>query len=269
MATPSEPEHRPADVQQLQPLPRLFRIVDGWSKRSGSGPPAVQPHSELADTDTATAPYQTSHAVTSALSHGIDHLHCLKSLLVEARMMHTYAPFSLLRSAIENLSAAVWLLSPTDPALRAQRRLQLAVADARRGEEVGTMLGIPPNRPLAVRLEEMAAAAERAGVRRDVVLGGTISFGRIVRDAGAETKIGSDLTVAIWKLCSGITHGQTWASLSLLDRTLVPSVGSDDEGVQTYRLSAPERGLVSVTQVVVLVGHEAWRLYDRRRLHFR
>ena len=52
-----------------------------------------------------------------------------------ARLVPTYAPFSLVRAVLENSCAAVWMLQPPRRTERITRRLQFAVTDIRNGEE--------------------------------------------------------------------------------------------------------------------------------------
>ncbi|MFF0372600.1 hypothetical protein [Micromonospora sp. NPDC005087] len=76
-----------------------------------------------------------SHAAWHSLSHAVDHLNCLRTLLKDAHMMHMYAPYPIPRG-VENACAAVWLLAPDDRAERILRRLRLAALDIRGGPSV-------------------------------------------------------------------------------------------------------------------------------------
>lgn len=62
--------------------------------------------------DHFTRPYQTSHAVNYLILTAVDHLHCLKTVMQDGGSQHIFAPFTLIRSAIETASTAMWLLSP-------------------------------------------------------------------------------------------------------------------------------------------------------------
>lgn len=101
----------------------LMTMIDGWFERTSKKPAAIKPGSDLDADDQATDYLHVSHMVTTSLLHAVDHLHCLKTLIVEAKMLHTSAPFTLIRSAVENASVAVWLLAPEDPQ---ERRLRTA-----------------------------------------------------------------------------------------------------------------------------------------------
>ena len=68
--------------------------VDDWLSRIDPGAERQRPApgSPLRGDDDRTHPYETSHAAWHALSHAVDHLHCLRSLLRDAQVIHMYAP---------------------------------------------------------------------------------------------------------------------------------------------------------------------------------
>lgn len=244
-----------------------FELLDRWGSR-GRETGRLQPGSELEADDAATNPVQLSHAVWSAMAHGHDHLHCLRTLIMEAEKLHIYAPFSLLRSALENYATAVWLLQPSDHVGRVRRRLQLAAADAKRGDEVRCLLGAPAHRPLEDRLRQFADLGEAVGIRRDVILGRAPGFEKIVREAALSTPFAPATLAVVWKTASGVTHGQLWATLGAMSKKVFEE-GGDEAGVVQMEVSAPEESLILVFQTVMALGREAWRTYDRRRLAFR
>jgi hypothetical protein len=94
-------------------LLRLLGLVDGWAARidPDAGRPQPPPGSALRGDDLRTHPYELSHAAWHSLSHAVDHLNCLQTLLKDAGLIHIFAPYSLVRSALENASAAVWMLT--------------------------------------------------------------------------------------------------------------------------------------------------------------
>lgn len=49
---------------------------------------AVSPGSSLAGDDRASDPYQVSHAVQMCIVAGVDHLHAMKSLLIDLNVLH-------------------------------------------------------------------------------------------------------------------------------------------------------------------------------------
>jgi hypothetical protein len=108
----------------------IFAAVDGWLAMTGQPSPEAEPGSALAGDTAKSSKHQVSHAAWNGITHAVDQLHALKTLIVDARVVHTYVPFSLLRSAIENAATAVWLLSPRKRDERVQRCLKLARHEA-------------------------------------------------------------------------------------------------------------------------------------------
>jgi hypothetical protein len=109
-------------------------------------------------------PYELRHAAWHSLSHAVDHLGCLRALLGDAKVVHMYAPFSLVRAALENACAAVWMLQPPRRADRLTRRLRFAVTDIRNGEQVKKLTRQPGPRTEQERMEELRTIASRAGL---------------------------------------------------------------------------------------------------------
>lgn len=89
------------DPAVLAELGREFFKVDKWLDRTGSPAPPPDPNSPLAADDAALDPYQLSHAAWAALSTAVDHMRALRSLIADAHVVHLYAPFTLLRAALE------------------------------------------------------------------------------------------------------------------------------------------------------------------------
>jgi hypothetical protein len=58
---------------------------------------AISPGSWLSGDDKASRPYQVSHAARMCLVAGVDHLQAVKALLFDLQVLHTAAPFSLVR----------------------------------------------------------------------------------------------------------------------------------------------------------------------------
>jgi hypothetical protein len=138
----------------------------------------------------------------------------LRMLVQTASSLHTFAPFTLNRAAIEGAAVAIWLLGPRSRDERIRRRLVLATQNARDFDPVMTTLGRPTS--LSDRLDEIRdVARRRSSLDPDGIIGTPPGFGRIIREAGAETTIGSDFAVICWKACSGITHNRDQVFLSV------------------------------------------------------
>ena len=147
-------------------LLQVLGEVDGWVARldPSADRPRPAPGSPLRADDERLDPYQLSHAVWHSLSHGVDHLNCLRTLLRDAGVIHMYAPYSLVRSALENASAAVWMLQPTRRPDRIARRLRFAAADISNGEAAKQLAGQVGPRSKAERLDQAQEIAQRTGI---------------------------------------------------------------------------------------------------------
>jgi hypothetical protein len=104
-------------------LLRRLDEVDGWLTRIDPDVDHAQPSpgSPVRTDDARTHPYELSHGAWHSLSHAVDHLNCLRVLLRDAGVIHMYAPYSLVRSALENASTAVWTLHPASRTERVAR----------------------------------------------------------------------------------------------------------------------------------------------------
>jgi hypothetical protein len=104
-------------------LSRLFPLIAQWRKRMESTPTPPEPGSSLLKDDQAVHPYLVSQAVSAQFVSAADHWDALRALLQDAQIVHARAPFTLLRAAIENSAAAVWLLAPTRRDIRGPSKL--------------------------------------------------------------------------------------------------------------------------------------------------
>ncbi|WP_430781230.1 hypothetical protein [Actinoplanes sp. G11-F43] len=207
-----------------------------------------------------THPYENSHAVWNALSHGVDHLHALRSQVREGRAIHNYAPYTLLRTAIENSAAAVWLLAPSSRPERITRRLRYASTDIKGGEEVKRLIGHEGPRSEAERFAEIRALAAAAGVNEDRAAA-PIGFRSIVEAAGEETEFGGQLTRLFWHMGSGIAHGDLWATISVPDAV---ELAGTPAGMRHLRIEAGMTGLFIMTLAAMTLTTKGWNLYDLR-----
>lgn len=179
------------------------------------------PGSALRADDQRTHPHQLSHAVWNSLSHAVDHLNCLHTLLRDARQIHMYAPYSLVRAALENASAAVWMLHPPGRADRVLRRLRFAVNDIRNGEEAKRLTGDLGPRTEQERIAQVRTIAERAGIGQTEAVR-KAGYGEIVKAAGSALNPGADMIFFSWRMCSGIAHGDFWTLFPASDSVEIP-----------------------------------------------
>lgn len=99
-----------------------------------------------------------THTVWRHLSNAVDHLSCLQALFGDAKVIHMYAPFTLVRGALENACGAVWLLQPARRKERLARRFRLAIGDIRHEVQAGELMGQAGPQSGQGRVNEMGVA---------------------------------------------------------------------------------------------------------------
>ncbi|MDQ6649741.1 MAG: hypothetical protein M3Z02_06445 [Actinomycetota bacterium] len=248
-------------VRNLDPvmLGAVVRDIDGWRERMISTPAEVHVGSELYGDDESTGFLQISHAVQNSLNAATDHLHCLRTLIVDAEWLHTNAPFTLARAALECAATAVWLLAPADPRERITRRLQLANADRYDWKSVIEAVGGDVSGLKAVGDEIRRIAGEQ--LITSSVKGEHAKFERIVTGAGVHLGDGPRYR-RIWKGASGYAHGRMWATVQLSDVLVLSQPAIDVRQIQVT--VNPDR-FMSALGHAHLMTREAWKLYDVRR----
>ncbi len=169
-------------------LDRVIARIRQWQKLTEQLPPAVEAQSALAE-DAANSPvYDVGHAAWAGFAQAVDHLHAVQALITEAKMLHTYAPFSLIRGAMDNAALAVWLLAPESPDERLTRRLHLAYEDMRQSHDAYSLLGpsAPASRrPIEVRKQEVIDLAKSLRLDAGAVGGRWTGYEKIVRQLAA------------------------------------------------------------------------------------
>jgi hypothetical protein len=249
----------------FQKLLTLLARIDPWVDSCGSDKLAdykVGSGSALRGDSNKVHPYETSHAAWSALSHAVDLLHAVRSMVRDAAVIHSYAPYTLLRATIENAAVAVWLLAPTGRAERVERRFRHAAADIKGGgEEVKELIGIPGPRSKQQRIDEIRAiAAKVTGVNVDRA-SARASFRKVVEVAGDQVEFGGKTTRILWHMGSGIAHGALWATVSA---TQVDELPGSPAGVKDMRVSAGMEAIFLMTVAASQLIDKGFELYKIR-----
>ena len=243
-------------------LLRVLGESGAWVARIGpaANPLRPAPRSPLRGDDDRAHPYEVSHAAWHSLSHAVDHLSCLRALLGDAKVIHMYAPFSLVRSALENACAAVWMLQPPRRADRLVCRLRFAVTDIRNGEQVKPLTRQPGPRSEQERMEEVRAIAGRADIDEAAVKRGA-TYTEIVQAVGDSAGTAASVIYLSWKLCSGIAHGDFWPTWSAMQRVELPGA---PQGTGAFKIEANVKLLMYVTTLAADLTRYGWQLYDQR-----
>jgi hypothetical protein len=116
----------------------------------------VEPGSQLAADDIASHPYRVSHCGRACLNAGVDHLHAAKMLIIDVRILHEAADYSLIRGALENFAAAFWVLHPPERNDRIEHALRWMVKNFKDQDKATAELNLPSYVPMQSKLEKVS-----------------------------------------------------------------------------------------------------------------
>lgn len=157
--------------------------------------------------DAMSEPHQASHVVGYLLLTAVDHLHALKMVMVDAGSQHTFAPYTLIRGAIENASTALWILQQNDPRSVAVRALTLeyrGLLDQRRATRA-----VDPKAEMDKDLLDIFnACLARHGFTHTQIKTPPQHLATIEATSQHFHIRNAALT---WQLCSAAAHGRQWA----------------------------------------------------------
>ncbi|MGH3246053.1 MAG: hypothetical protein ACRDOI_07560 [Trebonia sp.] len=198
-----------------------------------------------------------------------DHWDAFRALLQDAQVVHARAPFTLLRAAIENSAAAVWLLAPPNRDIRVLRRLRLEWKNFTEQENAEKLVAGEPWTSRDGSKAGLQQIARDRGLSEDMVAqvaSNPVAFVMIVRTAAAEApRCGLTDVQALycWMAASGIAHAQRWAVMSsrVLEQATIPGA---PEGSTRLALPASEQALIGIAYVGAAFATEGWRLLDER-----
>ena len=214
--------------------------------------------------DQATTPLQASHAAWLALSHAADNLHAFRTLVVQGEYpefrveTRPYGLYPVLRAAFENACVAVWLMSPSRRDVRVERRLRWALMDASNQDRLLKCLGnpLPPKTPRRMTMVEDIARKRGLDINwsKDEP---TITS--IVRAAGDASPQGGVSAETMWRVMSGMTHGDFSALLNMGDRQELPPLETD---TVHFSVTASVSRIHMVSEIVYDMTDRAFDLYD-------
>ncbi|WP_048633351.1 hypothetical protein [Mycolicibacterium aurum] len=172
----------------------------------------VHPGSSLFDDDQASSPYGVSHAVQQCLVSGVDHLHAAKSLVIDLKMVHASAVYSLVRGSLETLSAAYWILHPARRDERVERVLRWHARNVAEQYIACEPRGLMDEAGREERLVKLDAVAISRNVSTANVRAGYRSSTAVKYVEQNPTR---SKPLLPWQLCSGFAHGRQWAILGV------------------------------------------------------
>jgi hypothetical protein len=249
------------DREQINKIYYLLELTEEWRAYQW---PQAQAGSAIAGDDAKTDPHQVSHLIAQATSAAVDHLHCLRKSMrgedANSLAIHIRAPFSLTRGAIENVSTALWLMSAPARHERVLRRLRYEWASIKAAESFMTSANLTDQRGIQRRKNRVLALASTAGITEQE-LSQKPGFGEIIKAAGAAVDLvdddGRNFPFLLWRLCSGIAHGDTWV-LNLFDLEFLHTL---NPGVSAYQMTAPIPLLWTAVQAAMTMTSLTYQKY--------
>jgi len=247
--------------------PRIDSLVSRWEGDDLDDHNA-RPGSPLAGDDRWTKPYHCSHAAWLSLAHALDNLAAIRSAIVTQAgddvqvVTRPYAVYPLIRAAVENACASLWLLGPDSRSGRVTRRLRQVVTDA--GNRDRAIREADPNATaiLADQEDRVRQVAEKFELD-SVTCTRPVRYREIVREAHTVINMDPGNGEAIWRLLSGLTHGDSWASHTMTDRDEVMVTADDD--VFTVRATSSVTNVVNFVGIATNLTTKSMALFDQRR----
>lgn len=229
----NEQEYAQALLRLLDANHRLYDEMNHW--------PKTEPGSLLFEDDQATYPFPISSDVRYLLLVAVDNLSGLRSMILEASenavptlSLHVFAPYTLIRNAIECASTALWIMEPSDRQERILRLAQFELEDAKKNRAALSAFSgkgddtFNQKKTIIQKLiepyEELAWKKVNDGFRVTELLG-------IV---GSLPQLEGTNPLGKWQIASGMAHGKRWAGTLVSD--LKEHSQPTDEGDSTFLL---------------------------------
>lgn len=250
-----------------------FERLREFENRDAAGYFNVDDGSPLAIDDLWAYPQRLSGTVRLSINAALDHLRTIR-LLVEGDLVPWIAIFTLMRSAIETASIAIYLLEPNDRDTRLLRLLQQEWAEISDAEKMMANAGkaIDPPRPereALVRrpLERRPTIGTLAAVKTKPTITDKITAAqRIVNTQIPHEGRPSGWVLSLWQGFSGLTHGRSYAAQVILDRE---ELGYDpDTGAVDVHLTTGLSSIAGTLQVALDVVDTALRLFGTRKVNW-
>lgn len=218
--------------------------------------------------DRATYPLPTSSYVRYLLMAGADNIAALRSMTVSEETetnldltLHPFAPYTLLRNALESAGTALWIIAPARRKERVLRTAKLEYADANLSKAALSSLGATDQETYdrRIKLVEDMIRPYPEIAWKDVTTYGVTG---LLREIGELPSLTQVRPLAKWQICSGMAHGKRWAGLLLSDMEAVGEPTTVGDG--TFLLTGSYKHLLLLTHNAVAMQAEAMRLLRER-----
>jgi len=271
----------------LKRLEAVEPLIARWAKVDGV---VAKASSELALDDEHSAWRQLSHAVNGGLHLALDNLRAFRDLVrPEMRLfLPQFAHYSLLRSALEGASLALWLIAPDDPKERIQRLLRTATAELHDEDVLSSRaiegISSDPERSFTgseidqarkqkkqrhkKHIAQIRVVARKLGIDDPTSASWTVGYAEIVREATAPIGIRGYMAESVWRQISGLAHPSLMRMTARSDLEVV----SENRDGSLYAIlttdigltkTAFEAALLNATHAVEGVAARKIRIGDR------
>lgn len=207
-------DRRPVEIDAANLLHQHFARLDAAKIRQGKF--EVQPGSDLADDDLATAYDPISYQVTFLFVSAFDHLRMFRQAL-EHDGMPIVAMYPLVRASLECAAQVLWLTTGGTRNKRVFRALHRVWNAAVISDEA--LRHLVPDHPsrlkeLRARLDDLLAA--RRSNQRNLD-GNYPSMTDIVKEAGTHVQSRTFTPIDVWRLCSSMAHANRSVAVAVLE----------------------------------------------------
>ncbi|SDP64712.1 hypothetical protein SAMN04487914_1238 [Arthrobacter sp. ok909] len=227
-----------------------FAEIGRWQDE-GPNTVAVSSGSILDGVDAVTEPYQVSHHIGYLLHTAVDHLHTLTMVMGQAGAQHTFAPYTLIRAAIESASTALWILQPDSPHEVARRSLQLEYADLNDLKRANQSID-PAAGHDEVRLEVFTHCLSRHGWKFSEIKPRPPGHLKIIQETSKHFDVFG--AAVMWQMCSAAAHGRRWAREYL---TLFEAQDDGRSKVLSGRLVSDESAIAMALHIACCIARKA------------
>ncbi|MDV6267757.1 hypothetical protein [Rhodococcus globerulus] len=208
-------------------LNRMNRASVVLDRIEADEPYPVEPDSDLAGDREQVPDLWVDTLAARRLKVAVDYLAGVRDLVSGGT--HFYAPFALLRAVLESSAAAVWLLEPADRKVRLQRLVGLHIDDTNNKKAVQFMLPEEFRDPFDHEPGIGKMVTDSGSPRGKCKFPDYTSVLKKIDDLPDEA--GSMLLG--WRVCSGFSHGLSWATTGLMPELNREQIGTSVHRVET------------------------------------
>jgi hypothetical protein len=172
-------------------------------------------------------------------------------------MVHSAAPYSLVRGALENFAAGFWLLHPSESSERVERALRWWAKNFIDQDKATRGLGLSNYKPLKLKLKKLVEAGKPVRCDPEKVRNGYFSSPVLEYADKHSSAINPYM---YWQVCSGFAHGRPWANFGM-NQMETHSTGN---GVALVSFTSDHKRILAVTLPAFHLMTDLLRLYAER-----